>query len=366
MPGPSRTTKSGGPSDRRAGAQRQRRTRRPAPKQLARRVSWSRRIGIAAALVLLVGGAVAFAGQAFDNGPGRRPPASAPPPPALTLLAPAEPVTRRASAELIAVRPQNLRADQAYRVRVYVNGAQVIERELPASESFALPDIPLVQGPNLIGATLVGDGGESQRSSEVTILRDDEQPEIRITQPAGRATAYSDTVLLRGRTEPGASLSITRAGSGSEIESTVGDDGRFSATLDLNVGSNAFVIRSADVAGNQATERMNVTRAESAARLTLSIQPELIEAAALPATVILTATVRDEVGDLVDGAEVTFGVSPPTSSTTTYRLTTVNGRARWSNLTLTPGDAAGTWLVTVSATLPSGVELRQDGSFSLE
>src|SRR5688572_20235400 len=142
MPGPSRSAQSGGPSERRAGAQRQRRTRRPAPKRLARRVSWSRRAGLAAALVLLVGGAVAFAGQALDDGGQGPPAATAPPPPALTLLAPTAAITRGAGTDLVAIRPQGLRADQRYAVRVYVNGAQVRERELPASETFELKDIP--------------------------------------------------------------------------------------------------------------------------------------------------------------------------------------------------------------------------------
>jgi hypothetical protein len=317
--------------------------------------------------VLLVGGAVTFAaGQALDNGPTSPPAATVPAPPALTLLAPTRQVTRDERATLAALRPQGLRADQAYSVRIYVNGAQVREHELPAAERFELPNIPLVQGPNVIGATLVGDGGEGPRSAEMTVVRDDVQPDIQISQPAPRSTVYSETVLLRGRTEAGATLTVSRAGSEREFDATLHDDGRFSALVDLDMGSNTFVIRVIDPAGNRASTRVTLDRGESAARLTLDISVDTVDVATLPAAVILTATVRDEVGHLVDGVEVTFGVSPPDSSTATYRVTAEDGRARWSDLTVAAGDATGVWLVTVSATLPSGVELRQDGTFSVE
>ena len=366
MPGPSRSAKRGGPSERRDGAHRQRRTSRPASKRLARRVSWSRRIGLALALVLLVGGAVAFASQALDDGSNGPPAATAPPPPALALLAPTESVTRRARTALVALRPQGLRVDQSYTVRIYVNGAEVRERDLPETERFELSDIPLAQGTNVIGATLVGDGGEGPRSADVTIIRDDQLPDIEISQPAARSTVYTDTVLLRGETEPGASLSVTRSGSDNELETDVSASGRFSAVLELRPGSNSFTLRSVDQAGNHSSTRLTVDRDESAANLTLSVSPEEIHAGMLPATVTMSATVRDELGRLVDGAEVTFGVSPPNASTATYRATTSDGRAEWDELTLQPGDSRGTWLVTVSATLPSGVELRQNGTFTLK
>src|SRR5688500_19228019 len=98
MPRPSSRTARGGPSQRRAGAHRPRRTRQARPsRRLARRVSWARRIGLAAALLLLVGGAIAFAGGALgpgDGGQGAR--SSGPPLPAPTLLTPTQTLTRAA------------------------------------------------------------------------------------------------------------------------------------------------------------------------------------------------------------------------------------------------------------------------------
>jgi len=109
-----------------------------------------------------------------------------------------------------------------------------------------------------------------------------------------------------------------------------------------------------------------VVRASSAAIIDLIVAPTVVYSANLPATVELTAVVRDELGrPAADGTSVVFGVSPPDRATTTYSATTVNGRARVTNLTIDPTDATGPWLVTGLATLPSGTELRADTSFSL-
>src|SRR3954447_23587287 len=100
MPGPSRSTQRGGPSDRRDGAQRPRRTRRQPAARHARRVSWSRRVGIAGALLLLVGGSIAFASQTLPK--GNDVVFGAPAPPPLTVLPPSPDVTRASSVDLMA------------------------------------------------------------------------------------------------------------------------------------------------------------------------------------------------------------------------------------------------------------------------
>lgn len=317
--------------------------------------------------MLLIGGSIAFAGGALnDHARNTAPRATPPPPPPLTLIAPRVAITRADRLDLTVVVPVGLRQDQGYRVRVYVNGERVRERDLPTADRFVLEGVPLARGENSIRASLVGAGGESERSAAVSVVRDDEAPVIRISQPAAGAPVYARQVTLLGRTEPGATISITDVAAGDELDAALQADGRFSAELTLAMGSNRFVLSSVDTAGNRSSTRLTITRADSAASLTLAISPEEVVAADLPAQVTLTAVVRDEQGRLVEGATVTFSVSPPDRETTTYRAMTAAGRARWSGLTLDPGDAPGTWLVTASATLPSGEELRQDGSFRLE
>lgn len=317
--------------------------------------------------MLLVGGSIAFAGQALDRG-GRQTAAvaTAPPPPPLTLLAPEEAITRLDRVDVSAVRPPGLRQDQRYIARVYVNGATVGERELPRDDRFLFEDVPLERGANDIRVSLTGSGGEGQRSAAVTVTRDDMPPEIVVSRPAPDDAVYAETTTVAGRTEPGATLSVTDVASRDEIDVELEPDGTFVAEIKLELGANRFLLRSTDMAGNEGSARVTVERATSAASLSLAVSPVELRTAELPVRVEMHSVVRDELGRLVDGATVTFSVSPPDRETTTYRATTLNGRARFGDLVIDPGDSRGVWLVTALATLPSGLELRQDSSFSLE
>lgn len=316
------------------------------------------------ALVLLAGGSIAFASQTLDHGRGTDiVVATAPPPPPPTLLAPSVDITRADTIDVTALAPTNLRRDQHYVVRVYVNDAQIRDVDLPDQEQFTIQNVPLDEGANSIRVSLVGDGGEGTQSAPVAITRDDIAPDIRVIQPSDKV--YTESETLVGKTEPGADISVTDGG-GHDLEASLQPDGRFSVDLLLAIGNNWLTLRSTDAAGNKSTSRVTIVRAPSAASLDLVVTPTDLFTADLPATVELTVNVHDELGRPVDGAEVTFSVSPPDRETTTYHATTANGRARLTNLTIDPGDATGPWLVTALAVLPSGTELRGDGSFSLQ
>ncbi|CAN5817963.1 hypothetical protein BH24CHL5_BH24CHL5_09350 [soil metagenome] len=322
---------------------------------------------MAGALLLVIGASIAFAGGALD---GQRrstsPLASTPPPPAPVLLAPRTSLVSSATIDLTLVRPAGLRADQEYTIRVVVNDQRALERPLPGAEQLALRDVPLEQGHNSIHATLVGAGGEGPPSTAVTVVRDDIAPLIHVSRPEPDSTVYTQLERLRGRTEAGADMIVVDAG-GHELDTVVGADGRFETVLPLALGGNSFVLRSRDAAGNQARTRLELTRVESAARVNLSVAPHSLALDELPAIVELTVAADDELGRPAEGAEVTFSVSPPNRSTTTYRTTTRAGRARWPDLEISGGpDARCTWLVTVLAVLPSGTELRADQSFTIE
>ena len=97
----------------------------------------------------------------------------APPPPPLTLLPPAVAITRNATVDLTAVAPANLRPDQHYEVRVFVNGNPIGRMDLPDKTPFTVANVPLDEGQNAVQTTLVGDGGESTKSTPVTVSRDD-------------------------------------------------------------------------------------------------------------------------------------------------------------------------------------------------
>ncbi len=144
--------------------------------------------------------------------------------------------------------------------------------------------------------------------------------------------------------------------------------GDFRRTIELELGPNAFVLRSRDAAGNVGSTRFEVTRATSLSSIVLTVSTEIVALSDLPATVGAVALVRDELGRAADNVPVTFSLSPPNRGTSTYRATTSDGgRATWPNMVVT-GDASatGAWLVTALATLPSGQELRGSASFTVQ
>lgn len=321
-------------------------------------------------MVLLIGAGLTFASGALDRrtdtGDGASRP-TAPPPPPPTLIASEPALTRLAAIDVSGVLPADLRRGTEYRLRIFVNDRVARERGLPDEVNFTISEVPLSEGENEITATLVGDGAEGERSAPITIVRDSTPPAIHITRPEDGGTFYGATETLRGRTQPGASLELSVVRSGEELTTTVAEDGRFEALLPLQMGQNVFALRSQDPAGNQASTRLIVTRAMTLASLSLTVSATELALADLPATVDVLAHVRDELGRVPDGADVTFSLSPPNRGTTTYRATTAGGQAAWPDMVVA-GDAraVGTWLVTVLVTLPSGETLRGDASFSVQ
>ena len=207
----------------------------------------------------------------------------------------------------------------------------------------------------------MGDGGEAEPSAPVSVLLDSTVPVITISSPDTGAMVYNPTETLRGRTEPGATIEVRDEDTGRPVDATVSDDGQFQATMGLELGRNAFVLRSRDTAGNVGSTRFEVTRATSLSSIVLTVSSETVGLSDLPATVSAVTWVRDELGRAADNVPVTFSLSPPNRGTSTYRAATSDGgRATWPNMVVT-GDqsAAGVWLVTALATLPSGLELEE-------
>ncbi len=318
---------------------------------------------MAGALLLLVGGSIALASGALNAPRGAGTSASNLPLPAPAILTPAQTVTRDAAIDLTLLRPTGLAAGSLYSVRVTVNGQPARERPLPEQEEFVVSGVALEEGDNNIRATLVGDAGVGETSAPLTITRDSTAPVIRVTRPAPGSTVYGGADTLRGRTEAGATLSVVDVASGKSFATTVDPDGRFTAELTLALGDNELLLSSRDLAGNVASTHVAINRADSLAALTLTVTADQLKAADLPQRLVATAFIQDERGQPVDGAEVTFSLSPPNATTMTYRTLSAAGSATWSELDIdSPDDPHGSWLVTVLAVLPSGTELRANKS----
>src|SRR5689334_10400483 len=219
MPGPSnRSSRArGGPSQRRAGAQRPRRTRQAtAPRRHAStrapRVSWGRRVGLAIALLVVAGGAIVFAGGGL-NAPAHNPGSSGSfaALPAPQMLTPAVVLTRDSTIDLTVIRPSGLATGKNYTVRITVNGEKALEQPLPDQEQFVMAGVPLTEGENSIRAALLDASGIGATSAALIVTRDTTAPTIRVTRPEPGSTVYTAADTLRGRTEPGATIAVTDA-----------------------------------------------------------------------------------------------------------------------------------------------------------
>jgi hypothetical protein len=285
--------------------------------------------------------------------------------PAPQILTPAAVLTRDAAIDLTLIRPSGLGAAKSYTVRITVNGAKALDRPLPEQEQFVITGIELTEGENSIRAALLDTAGIGATSAALIVTRDTTAPVIRVTRPEPGSTVYTATDTLRGRTEPGATISVTDA-SGAAIDATVDADGKFTADLTLAVGANELALSSRDPAGNVASAHITINRADSLATLTLDVSDDTLKATDLPQTLSATADIRDERGQPVDGAQVTFSLSPPNATTLTYRTSSASGQATWPEFNIASADDPhGSWLVTVLVELPSGTELRANKSISV-
>ena len=328
------------------------------------RFGWSRRLGVALA-VLLVGASAVIAGQ-FLQGDGRPPTEAAatasatpvndgPPPPAPTLLRPPATLVTSALVDVEVALPTQLLSPRpdGYRLRVYVNDEIVRERRLPDESPARVREVPLEQGENRITAAIVApSGGESLHSSALLVTRDDQPPVIHIVTPADGERVFLEKLPVRGRTEPGARVSLTNTATGEELALSAASDGRFEGLIALVTGNNTLSLRTQDAAGNRSRASLSVVRARSAATVALEVRPESVRLQDLPLTLTLLATVSGVDGRPVDGAEVTFSMSVPGQSTMTYSTITDGGRAAWHGLRV-PRDGAlgGQGLATVMVVL---------------
>lgn len=317
-------------------------------------------MGLAFALLVLAGGAIVFAGGGL-NAPGQKPgsDASGVPLPAPQILTPDVVLTRATAVDLTLIRPSGLDPAVTYTVRITVNGNTAWERPLPQQEQFVVADVPLSEGENSMRAVLLNDAGLGATSAPLTITRDTTAPVIRVTRPEPGSTVYGEQDTLRGRTEAGATIAINDVATGAAIAASIDPDGRFTADLTLALGDNQLQLSSRDPAGNEASARITITRANSLAVLTLTVSDDQLKVADLPQQLEVTANIADENGQPVEGAQVTFSLSPPNATTLTYRTLSIAGKATWPDLEIASADdPLGSWLVTVLAVLPSGTELR--------
>ena len=98
-------------------------------------------------------------------------------------------------------------------------------------------------------------GNESQKTEEITITFDDEEPSLSIDSPSEGASFFGSKqrqVVVEGTTDSEASLSIN------DRFVLVEEDGSFAFATTLSEGENTFNLKAQDKAGNQTEKSLKV------------------------------------------------------------------------------------------------------------
>ena len=241
-------------------------------------------------------------------------------------------------------------------VRVYRNSKQLIAQPVTDVGRIKVRDVPLRRGSNHLTATLGNNGGEGPRSDMVTITVDDQAPKVTVKSPKSGSALNQRRITIVGKTEAGLTVTARNATSGSTATMTVGSSGAFGLDVRLAPGRNTITVRARDVAGNLGGTSLAIVRGDGHAAVDLRLSRKKLPLRSLPRTLNARVTVRDADGRPVDGAVVTFTMSPPGQLTSTYTTTTKSdGTASWSGIRIIrPGTTRGFGLVTARADLPHG------------
>lgn len=245
--------------------------------------------------------------------------------------------------------PQAVAGDPAYRLRVYLaledqDPAPIQDSPLAKLPTTIIP-VELTDGINDFTVTLVGPGGESDRSPVVRYVLDTKKPGITLTAPKDGATVNRKAVSIEGRSQARSTLMARNATTGESIVGTADVDGRFVLSLPIAMGGNRITITATDPAGNVGEKKLTVTRGSGRLRASLSASSYAIKRSALPEPIRLTVTVDDPDGKPLKDARVTFTLSIPGVKTVTGEARTdANGRA------------------TFATTIPKGADVGEGGA----
>lgn len=344
-------------------------------------IPWTRRIGIVIALLALGGTVVLAGGFGRKDAPsssgarsatpsGAAQPATdavrGPKPKTAPVLAtPLNPITsKRIWNARVTITATGI-ARASLTLRVFRNDRAVMDVPVRRGTSMSVPNIPLKTGINQIAAVFVSPAGEGPRSNTVTLTVDDVGPQIDVTQPSDHAVINAPSVTLTAGTEPKAAVVITNAANKNRQTATAAADGQFSLIVPLVLGLNALDITATDALGNVGRLRLSVTRGTGVADAQLVLSKSVFRLRQIPTAFDVTLLVMDANGAPVEGATVTFSLSPPGLPTSTYQATTTAGHAGWKGATLSDGLQAGDGFVTARVTLADGSTLQRTAAFTV-
>ncbi len=278
-------------------------------------------IGLLFGLALLIAGQVAVSARAAVNDiggrlehllaapviePGARASADAVAPNAAPVLDAIDRVTKDPRLVVSGRVPAFALGGQAPRIELLVNGALVATPSVDERGRFSAT-VALANGANTIVVAAVR-SGERVEAAPRTVVLDTIPPPLTVTRPVDGDAADGPSVVVEGKTEIGASVTVNGHAT------TVTADGGFSDSVQASAGPLTIEVVARDQAGNETKRTLRVT-VRSAPQGTLGVLVTLDRSSARPGAPVAVDVLVTDQGQPLRDATVSVSVGLVTMAT---------------------------------------------------
>lgn len=143
-------------------------------------------------------------------------------------------------------------------VKVFVNNTD--NETVANNEGSFTAQIKIHDGDNRLWAKAVDEAGnESQETNKLTLIYDNEPPELQLSKPQDGDSFYSDKnreISVEGQTEGADKITVN------DRVAIIDQNGKFNLNIRLDPGTNEIKIKASDAAGNESEMTISITYSE--------------------------------------------------------------------------------------------------------
>jgi hypothetical protein len=224
--------------------------------------------------------------------------------------------TNSATVDVTVTIPVAVTGQAGYRVRLWVTlpgaaPAVVTEAPVTATSVMVVPGVPLVEGRNDLQASIIGPGGDSERSTIVTWVLDTAKPSVKVISPQNGSSVAGSTTTVKGKTQAASTVRLSNDLNSAVATVTADKDGLWQAQIAVADGTNTITITITDPAGNTNTGTLSLRHGSGVLRVSLSASAYRFKVKSLPQSVTFTVSVTGPDGSPLAGARALFSVTVP-------------------------------------------------------
>ncbi|KXZ14861.1 peptidase S8 [Bacillus nakamurai] len=215
-------------------------------------------------------------------------------------------------------------------VRLYNDEKEAAQTKAGADGTFQT-DVLLRKGANRLTASSSTDRGSTDASSPVTVILDQDKPDLTIDNPKNGDKTNKETVTVKGKAADDYLKWVKVNGQKAEVK-----DGSYQARILLENGSNEIKVTAADEAGNKTTKKTVID-----ANFTAPVISGLVPG-------------EDKILKAGESVKIAFSSGKKLDAAFVIRLPLTNARASTQNATelplreISPGRYEGYWTATSS------------------